>query len=184
MTTLLRGSLSLLAFALNLLPQQQPGVSAEWDIGKTLQAISAHIAQLQPILDQIRPKEWIEKGAPDTYMKQWESSVSQAKSVAISAQTLARQPANVVEAMQFLFRMQSLDSSLNSVKEGLRKYQNPPLADMLSSVSAENTNNRDKFQQYVLDLATEKEQQFQVADREAQRCRESLSKQPPARRPR
>ncbi|MDQ6666480.1 MAG: hypothetical protein M3Z23_19035 [Acidobacteriota bacterium] len=167
-------------------PQNTPqGLAADWDISKTLRGISAHIAQLQPILEQIRPKEWIAKGAPDTYLEQWQSSVSQANSLAASAQTLARHPEKLPDSLQILFRIQSLDSSMNSLKEGLRKYQNPALADLLDGVAAENTVNRDKLQQYVLDLATQKEQQFQVADREAQRCRESLSKEVPGgRRPR
>ncbi|MDQ6706520.1 MAG: hypothetical protein M3Z85_11155 [Acidobacteriota bacterium] len=183
-----RASLSILAFALCLsaqqsTPQNAPqGITAAWDIGKTLQAISAHITQLQPILEQIRPKEWIAKGAPDTYMAQWQSSVSQANFLAASAETLARHPEKLPDSLGVLFRIQSLDSSINSLKEGLRKYQNPALADLLDGVAAENTVNRDKLQQYVLDLATQKEQQFQVADREAQRCRESLFREAPASR--
>ncbi|MGI8988204.1 MAG: hypothetical protein ACR2I2_01315 [Bryobacteraceae bacterium] len=191
MNSFSRASLSFFAFSLCLSaqqgePQNRPsGISAAWDIDKTLQAISAHVTQLQPILEQIRPKEWIAKGAPDTYIAQWQSSVSQAKSLAASAQTFAQHPEKLPDSLQILFRIQSLDSSVNSLKEGLRKYQNPALADLLDGVAAENTGNRDKLQQYVLDLAMQKEQQFQVADREAQRCRESLSKEMPAtRRPR
>ncbi len=190
-----RASLFFSAFSLCLLAQQNKpqtklqstssGITADWDIDKTLQAISAHVTQLQPILEQIRPKEWIANGAPDTYIAQWQSSVSQAKSLAASAQTLARHPERLPDSLEVLFRIQSLDSSVNSLKEGLRKYQNPALADLLDGVAAENTVNRDKLQRYVVDLATQKEQQFQVADREAQRCRESLSKETPSsRRPR
>lgn len=184
MSTLTRGLLYLCAPGLSLFGQQA-SVSPAWDIGKTLQAIPAHIAQLQPILEQMRPKEWLAKGAPDTYVAQWDSSVSQAKSVVVSSKALAQHPENLPETLQLLFRLQSLDSSLNSLKEGLRKYQNPELADLLSGVASENTANRDKLQQYAIDLAAQKDQQCQVADREAQRCRGTLSRESPnIRRPR
>jgi hypothetical protein len=34
------------------------------------------------------------------------------------------------------------------------------------------------LQQYILELASAREQEFRVADQEAQRCRQSLSRQP------
>jgi hypothetical protein len=52
------------------------------------------------------------------------------------------------------------------------------MADLLTAAVSENLNNRDRLQQYVLELATEKEQEFRVADEEAQRCRQSISRQP------
>jgi hypothetical protein len=48
-------------------------------------------------------------------------------------------------------------------------------------VSAENSANRDKLRQYITDLAAAKEQEFDVADKEAQRCRGMLTKQTPAK---
>ena len=52
------------------------------------------------------------------------------------------------------------------------------MADMLNTAVAENNGNRDRLQQYVLELATAREQECRVADQEAQRCRQSLSRQP------
>ena len=70
--------------------------------------------------------------------------------------------------------MQAVDSTLGSLTEGVRKYQNPALASIMQAVIAENSTNRDRLRQYLQDLATQKEQEFQVADREAQRCRAAL----------
>jgi hypothetical protein len=69
-----------------------------------------------------------------------------------------------------------MEMELISLDPGLRKYQNAALADLISSILAEGNRNRDRFRQYVVDLAGSKEQQFDVADKEAQRCRESISK--------
>jgi hypothetical protein len=67
--------------------------------------------------------------------------------------------------------------------EGVRNYQNPAVGDLLLGVAAENSENRDKLRQYITDLALTKEQEFEVADKEAQRCRGMLSKQTPPKPP-
>jgi hypothetical protein len=71
-----------------------------------------------------------------------------------------------------------MESTLGSLVEGIRKYQNPALADLTQSVMAENSNNLDRLRHYLQDLAAQKEQEFQIADREAQRCRSVLLNQP------
>jgi hypothetical protein len=76
--------------------------------------------------------------------------------------------------------MQALETSLNSLVDGVRKYQNPAVGDLLMGVLGENTSNRDKLRQYITDLAANKEQEFQIADKEAQRCRGMLNRQTPA----
>src|SRR5260370_5636392 len=109
---------------------QQGGAAPEWDIGKTLKAISAHMAKLQPMLEQVHPQEWVQKGAPDTYVVQWNSSVSQAKTIDTTTQDLVQHPDRLPEALQILFRIQSLDAAVRSLAEGMRKYQKPPMDDL------------------------------------------------------
>jgi hypothetical protein len=65
--------------------------------------------------------------------------------------------------------------------DGVRRYQNPAVGDLLVSVVSANSANRDQLRQYITDLAQTKEEEFQVVDREAQRCRGTLMRQPPAR---
>ena len=57
-------------------------------------------------------------------------------------------------------------------------------AEHLARELAVTANNRDKLRQYILDLSTTKEQEIQVMNEEAQRCRGMISKQadPPSRR--
>ena len=72
---------------------------------------------------------------------------------------------------------------LNSLEEGVRKYQSPAEASALASLEAENGANRDRFQKYIVNLAAEREQDLAVMDREAQRCRGILTQTPrPGRR--
>jgi hypothetical protein len=161
--------------------QQQPaGLEPDWDIGVILQEMSAHAGRLLPELDRIDVKAWIAKGAPDTYGAQLQSSKDQARAFADGARDLARNPEKLSASLELLFRIQGLETMLGSLEEGTRKYQDPAVAQALASLAAENGANRDRFQKYVVNLAAEREQQFQVMDREAQRCRGILSAQPAA----
>lgn len=169
--------LCLVALAIPALAQNA-GVQAGWDISQTLDSLSATAKRLKPILDQLTPQEWVQKGAPDTYVAQWKGAESELTYLVDSAKALEGAPERLTLALDTYFRMQALESRLNSLVEGVRNYQNPAVGDLLFGVLAENSNNRDKLRQYITDLAATKEQEFKIVDQEAQRCRTSLSRQP------
>jgi hypothetical protein len=102
----------------------------------------------------------------------------QLKYLISSSEAFSRQPERLSLGLDIYFRMQAVESTLDSLTEGVRKYQNPALASLMQSVISENSTNRDRIRQYLQDLAMQKEQEFQVADREAQRCRATLLRQP------
>jgi D-hexose-6-phosphate mutarotase len=183
----LRSSLPILALALSTtwrLAAQQPGLPTDWDVQKLVQDVAAQSARLQPLVDQIRPKEWPAGGASAAYSQQWDSAHSQAQAVRISADNLVRQPERLSAALDTYFRLQNLEVVLTSLVEGVRKYQNPALGDLLRSLMNENSASRQQLRQYIVDLATTKEQEFNVMDQEAQRCREIVSKPAPVPPPR
>jgi hypothetical protein len=161
---------------------QTNGLQPDWDMGAILQEISAHATRLLPALDQIDAKAWVEKGASETYAAQLQSSKDQARALADGARTLARNPEKLSACLELYFRIQGLDQMIGSLVEGARKYQDAATADKLVSVSAENGTNRGRFQTYIVNLATEREQECAVMDREAQRCRGILATQPPPAR--
>jgi hypothetical protein len=72
---------------------------------------------------------------------------------------------------------------LGSLGDGIRKYQDPALAQTLVSLSAENGANRNRFRDYIVNLAAQREQECEVMDREAQRCRGVLAALPPPSAP-
>jgi hypothetical protein len=154
------------------------GVDSEWDIRKLLDALSQQAAHLKPIIDQVQPADWQSKGASETYVAQWNTAQAQLKYMIASADAFARQPERLPLGLDAYFRMQAMESTLGSLIEGVRNYQNPALASLMQSVISENSTNRGRLRQYLQDLATQKEQEFQVADREAQRCRAALLQQP------
>ncbi|MFB3829351.1 MAG: hypothetical protein ACE15B_21460 [Bryobacteraceae bacterium] len=164
--------------AAGMLGAQEGGLTPVWDIGAVLKEIGAHAGRLVPLLDQADPSGWILKGAPEAYVAQWKSCKEQAAALAGDAAALAKSPETLPGALKVFFRMQSLEFSLNSLGAGIRRYQNPALADLLASVAAENGANRERFQRYIVDLAAQREEEYRIMDHEAQRCRAQLSRQP------
>jgi len=83
-----------------------------------------------------------------------------------------------------LFRIQALETMIGSLEQGMRKYQTPADAAALAALSAENGANRSRLERYLVNLAADQEQQLQVMDSEAQRCRALLTapSQPPRKR--
>jgi hypothetical protein len=154
------------------------GVASEWDARKIIDALNAQAQHLKPLLDQVQPSDWASKGASETYVAQWNTTEAQIKYLISSSEAFSRQPERLPLGLDTYFRMQAVESTLGSLTEGVRKYQNPALASIMQEVIAESSTNRDRLRQYLQDLATQKEQEFQVADREAQRCRGALLQQP------
>jgi len=160
----------------------QNGVSSEWDLRKLLDSLNLEAQHLKPIIDQVKPESWASKGAPSAYVAQWTSAQAELRYLLSSSEALSRQPEKLTFALDTYFRMLAMESTVGSVVEGVRKYQNPALANLMQSVLGENSANRDRLRQYVQDLAAQKEQELQVADREAQRCRDKLMHQPTSKK--
>ena len=79
--------------------------------------------------------------------------------------------------------MEALENMLNSLQEGARKYQGPQVAQSLAALFGEGGANRERLRGYIVNLAAQREQQFEVMDREAQRCRATLMAPPPPPKP-
>ena len=171
--------LCLLLLAASSLPAQAPssGVTSQWDIRTMLSNLDARAKQLGPVLDQLHPNDWVKSGAPEAYAAQLTAAKNELNYLLGATRILAKDPEKLPAAIETLFRMQAFDSTLGSIIEGTRKYQNPAIADLMQAVANENDSNRDHLKQYVMDLATDKEHELQVMDAEAQRCRASVSHQ-------
>ena len=155
------------------------GLEPAWDIAVVLQEIGAHAGRLLPALNHLSPPAWVAMGASDTYVDQQESSRRQVLAVIDEAQALARNPEKLSGALQLFFRMEALENMLNSLQEGARKYQSPQVAQSLAALFGEGGANRERLRGYIVNLAAEREHQFEVMDREAQRCRATLMAPPP-----
>jgi len=168
----LMGVLALCASA------QQKGIEPDWNMRPVLQEIAAHAQRLSSVLEKIDAKGMLQNGAPDTYAAQIESSKAQAKALAAEALELANSPEKLSADLQAFLRILSLERTVPSIEQALRKYWNPALADPLSREMTSNGANRERFQRYIVELAAEREQEYAIMDHEAQRCRGMLAKQP------
>lgn len=152
-------------------PQQPAGLESDWEIAAVLQEISAHATRVLPLLDRADAGKWAAKGAPDAYVAQLQSSKEQAHALADTAKALAGNPETLSSELQVLLREQGLETLLGSVAEAMRKYQNAAAAQELVALAAESGADRDRLEQYVVNLAAEREKEYRVMDQEAQRCR-------------
>jgi hypothetical protein len=168
---ILCGLLAVAAFAQSSPPA---GLEPTWDIAVILDQISSDTARLLPTLDQVNAAAWVAKGAPDTYVFQLQSSKDQTRAIVVEAKALAKNPEKLSAGLQLFFRFQGLEMMLFSLEDATRRYQTPQLAQTLASAFAETGANRERFRNYIVNLAVEREHQFEVMDQEAQRCRASL----------
>lgn len=146
------------------------GLEVTWEIAPVLQDIAVHAERLLPLLDKINPQAWVAKGASDTYVEQLQSAKEQARALVTESKALAANPEQLSAALRVHFRILGLETMLGSLGEGARRYQAKD-AQTLAAAVAENGFGRDRLQQYVVNLAAAREQEFRVMDREAQRCR-------------
>jgi hypothetical protein len=156
------------------------GLETEWDISVVLGEMGAHAGRLLAALDRANAKAWVDKGASETYAEQLDSCKRQAKAFEDGAKALASDPEKLADALELLFRIEGVDAMLASLEEGIGKYQSLEDAQALASLAAENGTNLGRFQKYIVDLAADREERFEVMDREAQRCRGTLASQPSA----
>lgn len=157
---------------------QTAGLTTEWEIRSTLKDLVAQTERLVPMLDQVHPQDWIAKGAPEAYLQQWKSIKAESGYVIQTTQSLAATPAKTTLVLQVYLRMQAMESLLESLAEGVRRYQNPALADLFQAMASENNSGRARLRDYLVELVAAKEEELRIMDQEAQRCRTILIKQP------
>jgi ABC-type transport system involved in cytochrome bd biosynthesis fused ATPase/permease subunit len=178
---------AFLAFAWCALHAQQPTVPApaiaadQQQMVGMFNRLSQHALRLQPMLEQVRAADWVAKGAAETYVAQLGSARQQIQAIETDLADLTQRPDQMQDCLKALFRIQGFHRSLDSLMAGLRKYQNPALAELIESVAAEDQGDLEQLQNYILDLANRKDQEYQVVDREAQRCRATISREPARR---
>ena len=164
--------------------QQTPGpvgLENAWDVRPILAKLGKDTDELKPLLDGLDPQQWhTQRGAPTTYILQWQTAERQLNDVSTTTRALNLKTDSLSLALDDYFRLEALDVTMRSLEEGAQKYADRSTADRFSQLMSRNFNNRERFRDYLRDLATSTEQNFKIADGEAQRCRGMISKEPPA----
>jgi hypothetical protein len=171
-----------LAACLAALPacaQPAAGMPPAWEVSKQLDSLTQRIERLKTALDRVHPGEWASKGAPSAYADQGSRIQAELGYLLGSSKALAASPEKLTVALDTFFRMESTDALLRSYVEGVRRYQNEALAEMLLSLVRDCSADRESLRVYIVELASTREREFKIADEEAARCRSG-----PARLPR
>lgn len=180
--------LCILAFSLS--SQQPPapngqivpkpaGLESAWTVRTILDDLLKDNEKLEPLLAQMNPQEWVaKKGASDVYVQQWQVAHTQLKEVVAASKLLAQKTENLPLALDDYFRLEALEVTSRSLEEGVTRYGDRFTADQLDGLIARNFSRRERFRDYIRDLAASSEANFKLADEEAQRCRGIISKEP------
>ena len=154
------------------------GVAPEWDVKTNLGTLARDAAKLEPLLKQLKPQDWVGRGAPSAYVKQVQSAQFSIEHLIAATQALAQNPERLPLALDAFFEMERMELLITSVRDGVRRYQSPELADALNREFASNSVHKDRLRQYIRELARTREQEYEIVNQEAQRCRGVLTRDP------
>ncbi len=168
-------ALTLLAIPF-LLTAQEGGLTAPWDIRETLASLNSQAGSLEPLLEKVNPAEWANKSAPEGYIDQWKALTAEIGYLRRTISELSAKPDRMTKTLEAFLRLRAIEDMMHSFVDGIHEYHNPAVADLLSDVMNESADNRQRLQEYLTELVTDKEVELRIADQEAQRCRAELIK--------
>jgi hypothetical protein len=155
------------------------GLESAWMVRTILDELMKDNEKLAPLLAQMNPQDWVSKqGASPVYVQQWQTAHTQLNDVMAASKLLAQKTESLPLALDDYFRLEALEVTSRSLEEAVSRYGDRFTADQLSGLIARNFSRRERFRDYIRDLATSSEVNFKLADEEAQRCRGIISKEP------
>lgn len=141
----------------------------EWEVRRQFAELVSQTERLIPLVKKIEPAKW--PGAPEAYVAQQTSILHQIQYISQVVAALSLQPERMTLALDVYFRLQSLEGQVLSFTDGIRRYQNPAVADLLASLTNETAASRERLREYVKELVAMREQERDILEKEAQRCR-------------
>ncbi|MCU0228297.1 MAG: hypothetical protein MUF01_11715 [Bryobacterales bacterium] len=158
------------------------GVAAEWNTRESIVAMATRLGEVKPILEQLKPEQWVAKGAPEAYVQQLESTREELRGVEWSLERLAAKPEKLSLVVDAYLRVQSFRGKVTSINEAVRRYQNPAIAELLDAYFTDSAASQIQLQTYLRDLSELKEAELEVMESEAQRCRVQQIQRRPGQR--
>jgi hypothetical protein len=159
----------------------QAGLEMPWDVKTILGGIKDDLNALKVQVGSMKPQEWHDRASgPTTYILQKQGAEQQLNDALAASALLDAKTESLPLALDEYFRLEALDVTIRSLAEGASRYGARSAADQVNQILARDFNNRERLREYLKDLASSIEQNFKVADAEAQRCRAIISTVPPA----
>ena len=168
--------ISFLLFAQAAPPAAQApaGAPADWDMRPRIEKLGQNVGKLKPLFDQIHPGSWTIEGGPEAYQKQQKAC---SDGLGYAQNAIARwsaQPDKLSLMLETLTRIESVNQQAISLSQGVRKYQNPAVADILDSVLNSLSGDLEWLRSQSLEMSQQREKELEVAQKEAQRCRTQI----------
>lgn len=158
------------------------GLESAWTLRTILDELMKDNEKLEPLLAQMNSQEWVtKKGASEVYVQQWQIAHTQLNEVLAASKLLAQKTESLPLALDDYFRLEALEVTSRSLEEAVTHYGDRFTADQLNGLIARNFSRRERFRDYIRDLAATSEVNFKLADEEAQRCRGIISREPAKR---
>jgi hypothetical protein len=154
------------------------GVQAPWDVKQMLADLNSENEKLEPLIARMHPQQWLDNGAPPAYASQYLEARARMDDQIRAIKRLSLQTDSPSVAIDTYFRMEAFEIIARSLNECIRKYGDRDMAEELARLIALEFTNRQRFREYLRDLSTERDQEFKIADEEAQRCRGMISGEP------
>ena len=176
-----RVAIIVLLLSVAVFPLAAQELLPRWEAIDMAKGVDLHANEMKVLIEQVRPKEWIQDGAPQAYVTQHEELLRDMDSLSLSAQDMIRNPEGLISVVDTFLWIDRLGSMISSLEQGVRKYQNAAVAELLVAAKDRNTSESEKLKGYLRQLAVAHEAELEIADSEAQRCRAELARQPPKR---
>ncbi len=155
------------------------GLESPYEARQIVTTSLTEVDALKPVLLGTHPDLWSQqKGAPGTYLVQWQTAQREVEYVDTVGKQFLQHIDSLPAALDLYYRLEALEATVRSVNEGAQRYGEPVTAGKLSAYVAGSFDRRQRFRDYIRDLATDLEQNYKVADEEAQRCRAIISREP------
>ena len=168
----------LVAMFAALLPaQEDAGTMPPWEVASIAEQLETQVGQVEQILSGIKPEEWQASGAA-AYSAQRETLMLELSHLRNSARAMARAPERLPLVVDTFLWIDRTDSMMASMTDGVRRYQNGAVADLLESARGQYSGAGEKLKEYMQQLAVSVDAQMQIAHEEAQRCRTELVTKP------
>ncbi len=156
----------------SLVLAQDEGVPPTWDAQTMLKEIVEQSKQLDPLLQKVSTAGWGDSA--EAYAQQLVDLKNEVGYLRRTAEELSVRPDTMSKTLETFLRMQAVDAMMTSVIEGVRRHQNPAVADLLQAELNELAAYQHALQGYLVQLVQIKEAELKIADQEAQRCRSQL----------
>ena len=157
---------------------QGDGMLPRWQVEDLAAELVQNVETATKVVIALKPREWIQDGAPASYVEQHATLLEEMAQVKLSVQALGREPERLSYAVETFLWLDRTDALLASLAGGVRRYYNGAVADLLDSARNRNTDGIATIKGYLRQLAVHVEQSMKVAHAEAQRCRSQVATQP------